>query len=106
MFSTDKEVYKNIRDLVLAGKYCQAYETCKSYQCKDKTLNEKIDCAKYILRYITSFTDIKITSFKWITSMKKEIDLQDRDFKRETDIDFLENQISEIRRLLDLDSNI
>ena len=78
------------------------YKTCKSHQCKDKTLTEKIDCAKYILRYISSFTDNQITSFKWITSMHKEINVPVRDYKREMNLNFLVNQISEIRKLLDL----
>ena len=99
----DKEVYNNIRDLVLVGKYLQAYETCKSHQCKDKTLNDKINCAKYILRYISSFTDIRTTSFKWITSMKKEMDVPARDFKRDVNLNFIANQITEIRKLLDLE---
>ena len=102
MALTDKEVYKNIRDLVLAGKYLQAYETCKSHQCNDKTLNEKINCAKYILKYISSFTDIRTTSFKWITSIENKIDVPVRDYKHKANLNFITNQITEIRKLLDL----
>jgi|LGOV01.1.fsa_nt_gb hypothetical protein len=103
MFLSDKEAYENIRDLVLVGKYYQAYEVCKSHQCKDKILDAKINCAKYILRFISSFTDIHTTSFKWITSMQKEADIPTRDYKHELSLNFLANQISEIRELFDLE---
>ena len=102
MLLTDKEVYNNVRELISVGKYNEAYEMCKLHQCKDKTLEIKINCARYILRYISSFTDFYSKSFKWITSMQKESYVPIRDYKREMNLNFVVNQINEIRNLFDI----
>ena len=102
MLLTDKKVYENIRNLISVGKYNQAYEMCKSHQCKDKSLDAKINCAKYILRNISSFSDTQTTSFKWITSIQVESYVPIRDYKREMNLNFIISQINEIRNLFDL----
>ncbi|AIO19240.1 hypothetical protein KQ51_01363 [Candidatus Izimaplasma bacterium HR1] len=102
MLVTDREVYENVKELISVGKYNQAYKICKSHHCNDKTLEAKINCAKYILRCISSFSDIETTSFKWITSLKKESYVPLREYKREINLNFMANQINEIRNLFDL----